>query len=303
VKLKRKRSVPKTVERAVRKRIDSALEVIDGNPPTRMTDAGVHDARRQLKRSRGVMRLVKDELGGKRFARTNRRLRDASRPLSDLRDAKVLIDTLDDLCNKDGIPSGLCTKIRLALEGRRRRVRERILKDRGTRQTMGKMLRKASRSIARGSPTHRGWKSIAGGLSRTYRYGRAAMESAIRDGSDDALHESRKRTKDLLYAAEFIVRARPQSIQPIIDQAHALTNLLGDDHDLTVLQTVIDKELDLRLSSVRRNQIKRLIAQRRKDMQRQAQDLGQRLYAQSEDAFVARIHGYWKAWRRTRRTR
>jgi CHAD domain-containing protein len=298
VKLKRKRSVPKTVERSVRKRIDSALDVIDGNPGTAMKDAGVHDARRQLKRSRGVLRLVKDELGGKRFGRTNRRLRDASRPLSDLRDAKVLIDTLDDLCKQDGITSGLRKQIRGALEGRRRRVRERILNDRGMRQTMEKKLRKASRSIARWSPTHRGWKSIAGGLSRTYQHGRAAMESAIRDGSDEALHESRKRTKDLLYAAEFIVPVRPQSLQPIIDDAHALTDLLGDDHDLAVLETVIDKELALRLSGVRRNQIKRLVAQRRTDLQKQAHQLGQRLYAQSEDTFVARIHGYWKAWRR-----
>jgi CHAD domain-containing protein len=298
VKLKRKSSVPGTVKRAVRKGIGTALDAIDAKPEALLQDSAVHGARKQLKRSRGLLRVVRDDLGRRRFARTNRRLRDASRPLSQLRDVTVLIDTLDGLRNAAGAQAGPFKPVRRALQARRQQVRQRILKDRPMRRAMVKELRKASRSVAHWSAAHRGWKAVGAGLSRAYRKGRAALDAAAREKSDGALHEARKRTKDLLYATEFIVHAQPDSIQPIIDDAHGLTDALGDDHDLAVLGDVIDHELGLRLSAADRNQITRLVARRRKDLQQHARALGQNLYAQSDTEFLTRIHDAWKAWRR-----
>ncbi|MDB6087830.1 MAG: hypothetical protein JWN85_614 [Gammaproteobacteria bacterium] len=298
MKLKRKSSVPGTVKRTVRKGIGAALDATNAKPEALLEDSAVHGARKQLKRSRGLLRVVKDDLGRRRFARTNRRLRDASRPLSELRDVKVLIDTLDGLRNANGTTSDAFRPVRKALEARRQQVRQRILKDRPMRRDVVKKLRKASRSVAHWSPAHRGWKAIGKGLSRAHRKGRTALDAAVRDNSDAALHEARKRAKDLLYATEFIVRAQPDSIQPIINDAHRLTDLLGDDHDLAVLQGVIDHEPGLRLSAGHRNQIKRRVARRRKDLQQHARALGRKLYAQSDAEFLTRIHDAWKAWRR-----
>jgi CHAD domain-containing protein len=301
MKLRRKDSVPAVVKRTVRKRIDSALETVEVRPQALLEDAAIHGARKQLKRSRGLIRVVRDDLGRRRFARTNRRLRDASRPLSNVRDAKVLIDTLEILCNTEGLPQRSAEPVRKALEARQRQIRQHVLKDRQTRRAMIKKLRQSSRMLARWSPAAQGWKAIGAGLSRTYQHGRAAMEAAVREGSDAALHESRKRTKDLLYAMEFIVHVEPESLQPILDDAHTLTDLLGDDHDLAVLQDVVDGEPELRLSAARRNQLKGVVARRRRHIQQQARTLGHRLYAQSGAQFAERIHGYWKAWRRQRR--
>jgi CHAD domain-containing protein len=301
MKLKRKDSVPAVVKRTVRKRIASALATIEVKPEALLEDAAIHGARKQLKRSRGLIRVVRDDLGRRRFARTNRRLRDASRPLSSVRDAKVLVDTLEILCNTEGLPQRSAEPVRKALEARRRQVRQHVLKDGQTRRAMIKKLRQSSRTIARWSPAEQGWKAIGAGLSRTYQHGRAAMEAAVREGSDAALHESRKRTKDLLYAMEFIVHVEPESLRPILDDAHTLTDLLGDDHDLAVLQGIVDGEPELRLSAARRSQLKGLVARRRRHIQQQARTLGHRLYAQSGAQFVERIHGYWKAWRHQRR--
>jgi CHAD domain-containing protein len=282
----------------VRKRIDAALETVDVRSEALIEDAAIHAARKQLKRSRGLIRVVRDDLGRRRFARTNRRLRDASRPLSNVRDAKVLIDTLEILCDTEGLPERSAAPMRKALEARRREVRERVLKDLHMRQAMVKRLRQGSRIIASWSPAEQGWKAIGAGLSRTYRHGRAAMQAAAQEATDAALHESRKRTKDLLYVMEFLVQVRPEALQPLVADAHALTDLLGDDHDLAVLQSVVDGELELRLPAARRKQLKRLVARRRSHIQQTAHILGRRLYAQTGAQFVARIHGYWKAWRR-----
>jgi CHAD domain-containing protein len=303
MKLKRKGSVPAVVKRTVRKRIDAALETVDVRPEALIGDAAIHAARKQLKRSRGLIRVVRDELGRRRFARTNRRLRDASRPLSNVRDAKVLIETLEILCNTEGLPQRSAAPLRKALEARRRQVRQRVLKDRHTRQAMVKKLRQGSRIIASWSPAEQGWKALGAGLGRTYRQGRAAMKVAVREATDAALHESRKRTKDLLYVMEFLVHVRPEALQPIVDDAHALTDLLGDDHDLAVLQTVVDGEPELRLPPARRRQLKRLVARRRSHIQQTAHILGRRLFAQTGAQFVDRIHGFWLAWRRKGRSR
>src|SRR5262245_7125172 len=58
---------------------------------------GVHNARKQFKQLRGVLRMIRFGLGEKIYDRENTALRDAGRPLSEVRDADVMIETLDQL--------------------------------------------------------------------------------------------------------------------------------------------------------------------------------------------------------------
>src|SRR6201999_1445400 len=51
--------------------------------------AAIHGARKDLKKLRAVLRLVREELGEKAYRTQNRRFRDAGRLLSDTRDAEV----------------------------------------------------------------------------------------------------------------------------------------------------------------------------------------------------------------------
>ncbi len=61
------------------------------------SDERIHQARKQLKRARANLRLLRDAIGKRAYARENAALRDAARPLSGVRDAMVLIQTLDRL--------------------------------------------------------------------------------------------------------------------------------------------------------------------------------------------------------------
>lgn len=56
------------------------------------------------------------------------------------------------------------------------------------------------------------------------------------------LHELRKRTKDLLYELELLCCVWPEMIGPLVEQAHHLTDLLGDDHDLAVLRAIAQED-------------------------------------------------------------
>jgi CHAD domain-containing protein len=84
----------KGARRILRKQIEGALESLRAG---RVTDENVHDARKRIKKARAALRLLRDALGKRTFARTNGALRDVARPLSQVRDSKVLIDTLEKL--------------------------------------------------------------------------------------------------------------------------------------------------------------------------------------------------------------
>ena len=51
------------------------------------------------------------------------------------------------------------------------------------------------------------------------------------------------------------------------------------------------------LDGSEKEMLKPLAAQHRCDLQNEARELGLKLYAESDDEFIDRIHGYWEAWR------
>src|SRR5262249_24261035 len=84
-------SLRKSLRRMVRKQVGNALEERTG-PHQGPRDVVVHDARKGLKRVRAVLRLVRPVIGEKVFQRENTCFRDAARPLTEVRDARILVE-------------------------------------------------------------------------------------------------------------------------------------------------------------------------------------------------------------------
>lgn len=296
--LKHKETVAEGIRRVVCERIDKAMQTLDGNGRKSVKDQAVHDARKRFKQVRGALRVVRKELGAKQFDRENRTFRDAGRPLSEVRDAKVMVDTLDELAEhyKGQLAAGSFKQLRAALESRRRDVRKRVLEENHTTRTIVRAVRQSSKRVADWPLTHKGWKALAAGLRQIYQQGRDAMREAIRDDSDEALHEWRKRAKDLRYAIELLARTWPDAMQPTADAAHHLTDLLGQDHDLAVLEQIVENELKDVCADGERELLEPLVKQRRLDRKTEACELGQKIYAEGADEFIDRMHGYWRAW-------
>ena len=79
---------------------DWIAEAGDSLDKKRVTDANIHDARKQLKKARAALRLLRDAIGNVAYRRENTSLRDIARPLGVARDSKVLISALDDLVER-----------------------------------------------------------------------------------------------------------------------------------------------------------------------------------------------------------
>jgi len=297
--LKRKESVPQGVRRIACERLDKAIKALDASRRSALPDAAVHEARKQFKQVRGVLRLIRQEMGRKRFDRENRAFRDAGRPLSEVRDAKVLIDTLEMLAEHFSreLAKGSFKELRAALRSRRTQVRQNVLGKRSAARAIAAEVRRARRRVEDWPLRHKGWKAIAAGLRRTYSKGRGAMKQAIRRASDESVHEWRKRSKDLRYELELLAPSWPQTVEPMAQLLHDLTDLLGQDHDLAVLREIAVDELRDRLPEEEVEMIQPLVTQRREELQKQAIELGERLFAEKPREFTRRLHEYWKVWR------
>src|SRR5207237_1379951 len=83
-KLDEQEDVSEGIRRIIVERIDDALGSLRSKAGASLSET-VHTARKRFKEARAALRLVRDELGEERFADGNRALRDAGRPLSEVR--------------------------------------------------------------------------------------------------------------------------------------------------------------------------------------------------------------------------
>src|SRR5436190_15203214 len=88
--------VPDEVRRVAVGRIDHALDELRGDSDSSRAEA-VHEARKDMKKLRALLRLVRGELGEELYVHENTVFRDTGRQLSGVRDADVMIHTLSDL--------------------------------------------------------------------------------------------------------------------------------------------------------------------------------------------------------------
>ena len=125
----------------------------------------------------------------------------------------------------------------------------------------------------------------------TYQRGRKAFGRAQARPSVENLHEWRKRAKDLQYQLRLLQAAWPTVIAAYVQQAHRLSDLLGDDHDLAVLVSVISDSAAIAGQVPTADSVIELAERRRVELQAEARLLGQRLYGEPPKELQRRIKG------------
>jgi CHAD domain-containing protein len=259
------------------------------------TAEAVHGARKDMKKLRTVLRLLRAELGPKRCKRANARFRDAARALSETRDAQVKLETLDALAERaDGLPEGAVDAWRKILD-RDREAAANAVRDEPTVARAIELIEEGLGEIEGWDLEGDSWKTIDRSLARTYRRGRRAMKGAAADG-DEAFHEWRKRAKDLWYELRLLRAAWSGPLGAISEEAHRLTDLLGDHHDLSVLREDLHER---NLGEDETAALEAAIGRRQEELAEEAFALASRLYAERPRDFSRRLHRYWKAWRRS----
>jgi CHAD domain-containing protein len=254
-----------------------------------LDDDGVHDIRKDLKRARATVRLLRPALGRSRFRAANLALRDAGRALAGRRDARVLVDTLRRLVVTEGLEPA-------ALAPLTRRLRDdwQAAASAGSAPlaAMAAARIRAAAAEVRAARVRGEWPLLADGLRAVYRRGRRAMRVAARQPTAECLHEWRKQVKHGWHALELLERAWPKPMRALAREAHRLSDRLGDDHDLAVLR---ERLAAAAIDELARRRALAAIDARRRELQQSAFRLGERLYAESPTRFVARVGAWYQA--------
>src|ERR671924_2295047 len=229
-KLRAGEAVPRGVARIARGRIDHAIDELEGRTDSSPEEA-VHEARKDMKKLRAVVRLVRAEIGDHVYRRENDCFRDAGQELAGVRDADVMLSTLAKL--EYDIPADAAAELRRVLEAHKARTAG------GARQQASAqvvdVLTTARRRIGRWPLDEDGFEAVAGGLQRIYRQGRRDFRAARAEPTTENLHDWRKRVKDLWYHLSILRDTWRPVMESLADEAHALSERVGDDHDLAVL--------------------------------------------------------------------
>lgn len=247
-----------------------ALALLEGRP--RLDERAAHEFRRSVKRARALLRLMREAVGERAYARENRALRDAARALSPQRDARVLLRTLERIRAPRG-DAALEALRREAAAARRRPPPARPL---------GATLAGTRERTSHWRLPRPAWPALASGLERIYRKGRRTLRQAEARGGDRLLHEARKQVKYLGSVLAFLEPAGAKRLNRLAKKAGRVGEGLGDDHDLAVLlHRARGRPLDTALRAG--------IRKRRRKLQERALKQARTLYRAKPAKFVARL--------------
>lgn len=273
-----------TVRDELLRRVETAVKALRAGDPS---DKQIHRARKELKRARANLRLLRDTVGQSAYIRENAALRDAARSLSGVRDAAILRETADKLISalSRGARRRFLLKVRRALEQARLKARAELRVLHAARDSAVCLIAAATRM--------RKWRldqsdpaSVCRGLQRIYRRGREALAIACADPTNENFHEWRKQVKYLGQVLEVWKANSENGTKRLVKLANQLADHLGDDHDLVVFEERLEK---LDSPHPIRPAITHDIARRRCDLRDNALKKGRRLFKAKPRSFVRGI--------------
>jgi CHAD domain-containing protein len=289
--LQRGESGTEGARRLTRRRLGDACEVLDGS---HLYEEDVHRARIRLKKARAALRLLRAALGKQRFRRENAALRQVARKLTPWRDATVLVQALEGL----GVPTPEADSIRRHLRRQQADARAQLLRHPRELSQLRSTLREAHRRAGRWRVKQHGWSVLGEALRQSYKRGRRALKEAARVPTDEHLHSLRKQAKLLGYQLELLQPMGPRRLEALTRSLRALTQTLGNDHDLALLRQTGADTPDLFGTRAAREAFLRRLDRARMRLQRQAGARGRDFYHPVPDTFVERLEPLWRAWRR-----
>jgi CHAD domain-containing protein len=256
-------------------------------------DEPVHEARKAIKKSRSLMRLMRKTLGSEFDAR-NDELRQAGRRLSELRDAQALIETVDELSEKSEQQAdhNSLARLRKLLCTRKEQIAGKMSGGNEV-STVIQALEKVRGRIGLwpiADVTHGEFNDA---VMTSVRRGRKAFQIAQDSQTDDRFHDWRKRAKDLRYQLEILDKSWPGVLDGYAGCAEELEQALGEDHNLAVLKVLSTRELGKQLSASHAKRLQPLIKQRQEKLRKDAGEIGGRLYGEKLTSWSDRLDLCW----------
>ena len=282
------------LRRICRKQIEAALAITKGDKET--SDTPVHEVRKHLKKARAAVRLVRKEIGRGLFREQDHALRDVGKLTSEIRDAEVRLQTVQELQGikqrrgrgRAGYPK---------LEGMLALELGNFMAAFAEWQAQAKpMLERALANIDCWPLDHFSCKQLRRAVQRSYKDARRALKCAEDTRRPEDFHHFRSKAKQLWYELRILCPINPVVLKNLSDDLRALGKLLGRAHDLSFLSERLRCE-DRQAAWEREGQrLLVLIEVNQVDLQRGAAELADHFFAERPRDFGARLASWLEDW-------
>lgn len=202
------------------------------------TEATVHQVRKRCKKLRGLARLIRPDFTGS-YQNENKRFRDIARTIASARDARVMLETLKTLLDRDPPPE--VHDAQTVVDQFKSRVQpsysEREAAD--TLARVAQLLERARTDVRTWAVKPDAEAALPGGFARTYRRARRAMANARTSTTAADWHDWRKRAKYHWYHTRLLRNVWPKVMKARAKETSLLSDILGDAHDFSVLREAL----------------------------------------------------------------
>lgn len=294
-KLDPAKPLSRSVPALARAHLDAAIEQLDEQ--RNGIETAVHQARKHLKRVRALIRLV-EHCDPKHLKPIRRALSEAARGLSEVRDATALVECADGLASylEGRNASDMAHPLKEAVERRRDLLALEAPSPKRLTDPVIAACRKAAHDIDKASfGDHEDAAVVLSeGRSRNHRKARSTLDVCHHGGHPEAFHDLRKCAQATVFQAGFLSEAWPFAMAAEAAEAKALTDILGHEHDLEVLNILLHSEPHLFGAIADRDRLAELVMERRAALRHDAMTVAARLYPEGAKREARRFAALWR---------
>jgi len=252
--------------------------------------AAVHATRKDIKKLRALLRLIREQIGKEIFREENARLREVARGLAGSRDARVQLQLVENLGARAGARSMAFAETAATLRAQMAEHADRF----------GSQRRNAKTTLQWIGDRLEGWplenlkiEDLCCALQVSYKRGRRCFRAADVQPAAQNFHAWRQRVKDIWYQARLLQSLNPVVMSEIAKDARTLGQHLGDLHDLAIFRGRLAAEAG---REEERAVLSGLICARELELEEIALDLGARFFAEKPGTFARRLRRYARTW-------
>jgi len=252
----------------------------------------IHKARKHFKKLRAIYRLVRDEIGPKRYKAGNVFYRNLGRKLENMRDITSRIETLELLEEQFGhlMADDALKPLLEQFQQERRQLTEAQYEDGQRVDNVIRELQENRERFLELPISDEILSNLLKSITRVYKRGYKGYQNSLSSPSVEEMHEWRKRIKYLWYHHRLLRKAWPKVMNAYRKEIKKLSDYLGDYHDLALLQNKINN-MNTDIPKANEKLAYALCEEEKKVLLKTSMKLGSQVYAETPKAFSRRIEG------------
>jgi CHAD domain-containing protein len=254
----------------------------------------VHELRKNIKKIRAILRLIRHEIGNDKYHELNKLYRELAGEIAILRDDTSQIELLEGMRARvhNKSISRTISKAVNQVKKKRKKNFDDFYKEKRHKKVYDHILNckeEVQKLEINGNPDLVIMKS----LKRIHSRARSAMEISGFMKSDEIYHYWRKQVKYLMYQMTILSIAWPAYFKAYISELNKLSSLLGKLHDLNLFNEHIHEERLIVLKPVQKRIMLKYIYRRRSDLKKKIEKIGAKVFSESSEAFCMRMYDFW----------